>query len=151
MLGRGQQKCTYILHNGRAQSCKGKALCKGNADCGKAIIVTVCNNTEVINQLLSAVHSRTLIEEQVNGRIQQSVPLCFPFSNTSLLCPVCSYSGEVCLVFLCPCFCAPLKKKPVPSGLPPSKLPLFSPLHHFQLGCRQLCGLGFIISTSLPH
>lgn len=67
MLERGQQILHMIMHAARAQGDEGKALCK---DCCKPIIVTVCNNTEVIHQLLSAVHSSTL-EEQVNGRIHR--------------------------------------------------------------------------------
>lgn len=68
-----------------ARSSEGKALCKEDTDCCKAIIVTVCNNPEVINQLVSAVHSSALIQERVNGRIQQSKLLFFSFSNICVL------------------------------------------------------------------
>lgn len=59
---------TYDNACSPAQGDEGKALCK---DCCKPIIATVCNNTEVIHQLLSAMHSSTLVEEQANGRTRR--------------------------------------------------------------------------------
>lgn len=78
-----------------ARSSEGKALCKENSDCCKAIIVTVRYNTEVINQLMPAVHACTLIEEGVNGRIQQSKLVFFSLSNICLL-----YSTFLCYLLI---------------------------------------------------
>lgn len=75
---------TYDNACSPAQSDEGKALCK---DCCKPIIVTVCNNTEVIHQLLSVVHSSTLVEERVNCRIHRFsfFPACITYFVTPLL------------------------------------------------------------------
>lgn len=101
-----------------ARSYEGKALCKENGDCCDAIIVTVWNNTEVINQLLPAVHSWTLIEGRGNGTIQQSQLVFFSLlpivaCDTFLCSPL--VGVEVCLGFFCTPFCTSSS-----TALPPS-------------------------------
>lgn len=98
---------TYDNACSPAQGDEGKALCK---DCCKPIIVTVCNNTEVIHQLLSAVHSSTLVEEQVNGRIHRF--FFFPACSTYFVAPLLHRR-------LCPelcAFCPPILTASLPAA-----------------------------------
>lgn len=75
-----------------ARSYEGKS--EETAACRKAIIVTVCNNTEAINQLLSAGHSSVLTGEPVNGNIGPSKPVSFSLPG---ICPALATRAWRCL------------------------------------------------------
>lgn len=125
------------------QGDEGKALCK---DCCKPIIVTVCNNTEVIHQLLSAVHSWTLIEEQVNGRIQQSQSV-FLFCLLSPILLPCSPFGCLILITVQDSVDVfPLNSVPTASSILTAFLPAAS-FYSAAVGSADC----FIILTQLPH
>ncbi len=154
------------FYNGHSltQGNVGKPLNMHKTNWCKPLIVTVCNNKEVIYQLLSATHSWTVSEEQFETLDQSNrehknptltqwskpvsfkLDLCFSFSHH------CSarQHGTICfpLLHLSRVFCP---------FLPLSVRLIFlsaRSLHRSPLGWSQSavsCTLCFIISTSLPH